>query len=333
MGNITKICFIGGGSSFIKNDKRILEELGYHINAHHFNSRDMKYRKYWYEIKKAVKNSDAVFGWFASWETLPAVYYAKKYNIPSMIVTGGYDVANCHDIDYGAFTNIKERVPAKYILKHATKLLAVSYWNNYEILNRINSKDIDEHISVAYNGIDLKHFQYDRTKKKENLVITVCHINSSNIIRKGLKTFIEVARRLPNIEFAIIGKVIDYHFPNIPKNVIFTGFVSNKELLDYYQKAKVICQLSYYESFGLAPLEGMACGCVPVVTKERVGMPEFIGDIGFYVNYGDVEETAKQIKNAIQVEERNKFVLQASNFSLEKRKEKLIDIYSKVLKK
>jgi glycosyltransferase involved in cell wall biosynthesis len=50
--------------------------------------------------------------------------------------------------------------------------------------------------------------------------------------------------------------------------------------------------------FVMAPAEGMACGCVPVVT-DRGALPEVVGDTGFYVPYGDEKATAEAIKKAL----------------------------------
>jgi len=89
------------------------------------------------------------------------------------------------------------------------------------------------------------------------------------------------------------------------------------------------CQLSYYEAFGLAPAEGMACECIPVVTKERTGMGEFVGDCGFYVPYGDEKATAKAIKKALNAPDelgkkaRERII---KMFPLEKRERELLKV-------
>jgi len=49
--------------------------------------------------------------------------------------------------------------------------------------------------------------------------------------------------------------------------VTFTGLVDYEKLPDYYNAADVFVFPSYYESFGLAPLESLACGTPVVVTN------------------------------------------------------------------
>ncbi|RLF30482.1 MAG: glycosyl transferase family 1, partial [Thermoplasmata archaeon] len=150
---------------------------------------------------------------------------------------------------------------------------------------------------------------------------------------------VNTAKYLPDVRFVVIGKFIDnsieYVKKNASTNVGFTGFVSENELIEWYQRAKVICQLSYYEAFGLAPAEGMACECIPVVTKERAGLPEFVGDCGFYVSYGDEKATAEAIKKALNApDELGKKARERIKemFPLEKREMELRKLINKVYK-
>jgi glycosyltransferase involved in cell wall biosynthesis len=58
--------------------------------------------------------------------------------------------------------------------------------------------------------------------------------------------------------------------------------VEPEKLIDFYKNAKVYCQLSRSESFGVSILEAMTFGEFPVVTREG-GMPEVVGDFGSVV--------------------------------------------------
>jgi glycosyltransferase involved in cell wall biosynthesis len=120
--------------------------------------------------------------------------------------------------------------------------------------------------------------------------------------RKGLETFVKAAKYLPNVNFVLIGKHLDdsvrYLKSIAASNVSFPGFVSDVELLHFYQRAKVYCQLSIYEGLPNALCEAMLCGCVPVGTKY-CGIPTAIGDTGFYVAYDDVDSTVEGINKAL----------------------------------
>lgn len=64
--------------------------------------------------------------------------------------------------------------------------------------------------------------------------------------------------------------------------------VSDVELACLYSAAGLLALPSFYEGFGLPPLEAMHCGC-PVVSSDRGSLPEVIGEAGFYVDPDDVD--------------------------------------------
>ncbi len=59
----------------------------------------------------------------------------------------------------------------------------------------------------------------------------------------------------------------------------FVGMVNHDELQSYYKKAKIYCQFSRSESFGVSIVEAMYFGCFPIVTNVG-GMPELVGKNG-----------------------------------------------------
>jgi len=293
-----KICFVGTlSSTFIKNDYEILKKH-FDVDVIEPPKKKTGWLRYVFNVAKKVKQSNLTFCWFAGWHSAFAVFFSKIFEKKTIVIAGGYDAAYVPEINYGAFTNLKEKIPAKYVLKNADLVLAVSEFTKNEIMEKIKSKNL----KVVYNGVNVEKFKPDK-EKEDNLVITVGGIQWSNLKRKGIETFVKSAQFQKKARFVVIGKFIDdsigYLKSIAPSNVEFTGFVSDDNLTKWYQKAKVICQISYYESFGLSPAEGMACCCIPVVTKERVGLPEFVGDTGFYVPYGDEKATAEAVKKAL----------------------------------
>ncbi|MBU4256003.1 MAG: glycosyltransferase family 4 protein [Thermoplasmatales archaeon] len=312
-------------SSFIKNDYDILKK--------HFDVTALKYvgKRSIPKIIANVYKHDLCFSWFGGHHSAIATFFAKIFGKKSIIVAGGIDCACVPEINYGVFIKPLDTFFARFAFKHANKILAVSKFTKNELLKRVKPKCAE----LVYNGVDIKRFKLMQEKeiyKETNLVITVSGINWSNLKRKGIETFVKSAKLIPEARFVVIGKFMDNsinHLKSIASpNVEFTDFVSDKDLIKWYQKAKVICQLSYYEAFGLAPAEGMACGCIPVVTKERVGLSEVVGDTGFYVPYNDTKATADAIKKALSSSEKGKMARERINemFSIEKREKELINI-------
>lgn len=68
----------------------------------------------------------------------------------------------------------------------------------------------------------------------------------------------------------------------LKQQIHFTGFLSMDELVHLYHGALALVYPSVYESFGIPPIEAMACG-IPVVTTRRGAIPEVTGDFAWYL--------------------------------------------------
>ncbi len=82
----------------------------------------------------------------------------------------------------------------------------------------------------------------------------------------------------------------------IGDTVTFTGSVPQSTLPTYYSAADVFVLPSHSESFGLAPLEAMACG-TPVVVSRVGGMKTFVnsGENGYLVPWRCPESFAQRL--------------------------------------
>lgn len=65
------------------------------------------------------------------------------------------------------------------------------------------------------------------------------------------------------------------------------GFVSDAEVVRWYQAADAFVYPSLFEGFGLPPLEAMACGC-PVVCSPRGALSETVGEAAAIVDPEDI---------------------------------------------
>ena len=279
-------------SSFVKQDYEILSK--------HFEVEKVNYRtpKDIFKMARAIFNSDLTYAWFASGHSFIAVLISKILNKRSIVVAGGYDVASVPEMNYGQYTLRKDkRMYADYVLKNADIILAVSKFTEGEVLARTKPRMV----KVIYNGINTDKFVPGSEKK--NLVITVASGTKNVIKLKGIDTFAKAAEHIPGTRFLVLGlsdKDREFLGAKCPSpNLELSGYMSQTDLIKYYQKAKVYCQLSYRESFGVALAEAMACGCVPVFT-ERAALPEVVGNTGIYVPYDDEKATAKGIEEALR---------------------------------
>jgi glycosyltransferase involved in cell wall biosynthesis len=81
-------------------------------------------------------------------------------------------------------------------------------------------------------------------------------------------------------------------------SVIVTGYVPESDLPALYSGAICFVYPSYFEGFGLPPLEAMRCGA-PVIVGNRTSLPEVVGEAGLLVDPFDVDALAAAIENVI----------------------------------
>lgn len=81
-------------------------------------------------------------------------------------------------------------------------------------------------------------------------------------------------------------------------SIVLTGYVPEPDLPALYSGALCFVYPSYFEGFGLPPLEAMKCGA-PVVVGNATSLPEVVGDAGLKVDPFDVSAIAAGIGELI----------------------------------
>lgn len=227
------------------------------------------------------------------------VILCKLFRKKIVVITGGYDTTYVPVIDWGEMKTWWKRLAQRFALAYTDLVLPFSEFSKQDVLKYARPKNV----KVLHFGVDAEHFKPGGTR--EPLVVSVCfQINAETMIQKGLHTMIEAARLVPEAKFVLIGQVSDDPVMNeirrtAPANVHFQNeFTTPEALLRFYQRATVYVQVSAHEGFGIANVEAMACGCIPVVTNATA-LPEVVGDAGFFVPFNDVPATAEAIKRAL----------------------------------
>lgn len=118
---------------------------------------------------------------------------------------------------------------------------------------------------------------------------------------------------------------------NLTERAVFTGYVSDEEKIWFYQNAKAFVFPSFYEGFGLPPLEAMSFGC-PVVLSQTSSLPEVGGEAAIYVDARNPGSIAQGILKILRMEEKeyrdlqNRCQIQAKKFSWEKCVREILEI-------
>ena len=77
--------------------------------------------------------------------------------------------------------------------------------------------------------------------------------------------------------------------------VRMVGFISDSELRTLYEHALALVFPSFYEGFGLPPLEAMTCGC-PVIISEQPALIEVCGDAALRCRADDADCIMKHMQ-------------------------------------
>jgi len=205
------------------------------------------------------------------------------------------------------FKNFIYQIIIFLTLKRAKKIIAISNYTKNDILRYFSVNP--GKIEVIYEGGTVEK----ETIKECSLIDPIAQpylLYVGNAYpHKNLERLIVAFDRLnkdyqTKLRLILVGE-IDYFYSRIQKKfsniqgLIFTDFVSDKELKTLYQNAVLYVFPSMCEGFGLPPLEAMNYG-LPVISSNTTCLPEILGEAAVYFNPESIEEMAKKIKEVLE---------------------------------
>jgi glycosyltransferase involved in cell wall biosynthesis len=107
------------------------------------------------------------------------------------------------------------------------------------------------------------------------------------------EAFATMRKTRPKVRLVLVGDGLD-RLGQLPDGVERWGVVPGAELASLYRRAACLVYPSLYESFALAPLEAMACGC-PVAAADVAGLPETVGEAAVLFDPNDPAAIAAAI--------------------------------------
>ncbi|MBX2993100.1 MAG: glycosyltransferase family 4 protein [Bacteroidetes bacterium] len=315
-------------ASFIREDLMLLER---HFEVDHlFTSGFLGALK----IPLRAASCTVTFTWFASAYSGVIVLFSRLFGKKAVVVIGGADVADYPEIDYGIWRSKWKAQFVRYAIRNSDKILAVDPYLHKEAM-RLAAYD-GRNIEYVPTGYNIE--EWLPLGEKETCVLTVAKVESESRARvKGIDCLLSAAGKLPHIRFSIVGvgiHLMEKMRTSAPGNVEFVPFVERKDLLKFYQRAKVYCQPSIVEGLPNSVCEAMLCECVPVGSNVG-GIPTAIRDIGFLVPYGDPDALANAIQHALDAprsvgQAARKYI--AETFPLQRREEALVRIVKELSK-
>lgn len=210
-------------------------------------------------------------------------------------------------------------------IKKAKKIITVSEFSKKEIENFYDIKNVE----VIYNSYE--HIERiksdDRIFSTEKKIIKNHYYFTLGTIQKNknIKWVIEIAKRYPDETFVITGyKNQDIEFDL--SNVIYTGYLKDEEIKALMNNCKAYIMPSFYEGFGLPPLEAFSLK-KDIIASDIPVMHEIFEDEITYINPNDYDMNLEGIINS---RNRDKIL---SKFSWKTSASKLLKIVNELQKK
>ncbi len=253
------------------------------------------------------------------WEQIELPVYLLKNKKPLLInltntapviyrnqVTVIHDLAFMHN---PAWYSRKAALFFSWIVKQSAKaskhIITVSSFSKSEIQKYLHIPSA--RITVIPEGISstiLSLSKNEYPNKWGNYILAVATLEPRKNLANLIKAFLKAG--VDDYKLLIVGSSNSTVFNNpeleeFRKNnsIIFLGYVNDLILAGLYKNAKLFTYISYYEGFGIPPLEALVSGC-PVLASNVSSMPEILGEFAEYCNPCDVDDISEKIKTMIQ---------------------------------
>lgn len=235
---------------------------------------------------------------------LAALWARQLYRLPVPVVM------HHHHLDRDRWTDHIER----RVARAANRIITGSHFAQKQLTAELGVPPekitvIPYGIPEQYRSLPLSRALQHRLHLTDTRVLL--HIGSL-IPRKNLPVLLDafkaVLTQLPQTRLVLIGSGPEEarlrsqaRHLGLERAVVFAGFVTEQEKLEYYSLADVFVSPSLLEGFGLAVCEAMACG-VPVVATQAGSLPEVVGDgeTGLLVPTGDGDALSRAILRLLQ---------------------------------
>ncbi len=250
------------------------------------------------------------------------------------------------EVSYKSLFMCKYIMP--FMFKSADYILTFSQNTKNDLLKNYKIKD-DKIKVVPLAGRDefkkdIPEEKIEKVKKKYNIkkkyfIFTGTLEPKKNVVRIG-KAFINIKKKYNDICLVFAGAKgwnVDelYEIAKDEKDIIFTGFVPDEDLVPLVKGA--FCSLfpSIYEGFGLPVLDAFNAG-IPLITSNTSSIPEIAGDAAILIDPLSIEELENAMKIILENDGKRKELIekgkkQAEKFSWDKTVAEIIKLYEKVM--
>lgn len=259
------------------------------------------------------------------WEQTDFMRYVKKKKAISLNLCNsaplfGKKIATIHDVKikvHPEYFNKKfllwYTLLFRNITKKSLKLITVSEFSQNEILKYY--KTPKEKICIIPNG--WQHYNaiaYDGDAlKKYNLQAQSYYFAMSSLEpNKNLNWIINVASNNPSEKFVVAGGMNKNVFAQknnvVPANIDFAGYVSDEEAKSLLKNCKAFLYPTFYEGFGIPPLEAICAGVKKLIVSDTEIMHEVLGDKINFINPDNSDVDLSVFTRELTIDESNQIL-------------------------
>ena len=223
--------------------------------------------------------------------------------------------------------------------KKADKIIAISQTtanNAIKIFSPLRNKTV-----VIHDGVDLPLSDKKRHLHEKVYLVYFGGIDKRKNIRGLIKAY-QQSRAKETHDLVIVGKHSDQFSDIINKlqlenKIRLVGYVSEEDKYHWLGGAVALVYPSFYEGFGIPPLEAMAVG-TPVICSNTSSLPEIVGEAALLINPYNMTEITKAIDRITEDKDlrqtlRVRGLEQVKKYSWDKMVEETIKVYEEVLRK
>ena len=246
------------------------------------------------------------------------VQYTAPPLAPCPVVTTIHDLAFEHLPEtFNRRSWMQLRLTVRRTARRAAQIITVSEYSREDISKTyriaperilVTPEAAPPHFSPVRNETELEKVRKTYGIKRE-YILSLCSIQP----RKNLVRLIEAYSllrqsrpegKLPQLVLAgkrgwLDSDTINAAEQNARGNeILFTGYVADRDLPALYSGATCFVYPSYFEGFGLPILEAMQCGA-PVVAGNRTSIPELVSDAGLLFDPFDTQALAEALKRML----------------------------------
>ncbi len=203
------------------------------------------------------------------------------------------------------------------IARRADMIIAVSEASRVDCLAKLHiSPERADRVCAVPNGVSarfkppLEGAAPRRHPEDRTSVRTCLYVGRADPYKNLdglLRAFAKIHGELPFPLKLVMAGPRDDRYPEAPAlarelgvadQVVWTGYLSDSELVHHYQQADLLVLPSRYEGFGLPVVEAMACG-TPVVCSTAAALREIAGTAALFAEPDDISGLAQNMRNIL----------------------------------